>query len=80
MGNFIQKVKEWIFTKAIKKAVTKWVIAMTTLLAVKYTPLLKSYGVTIDLDTFQMAMLGLVMGGLEFVRTTVKNRLGWTWL
>jgi len=75
-----QKATTWLLSIAIKKAIPKVVMAVTAVIGAKYLPLLESYGVKVDLNALQTALVGLLVGGLDMVRNYLKVKTGIVWL
>lgn len=75
----LSKLKEFLWGIAIKKGVVAGAKALVGLLAVK-AGLLSTFGVTIDLGTFEATAAATLIGGLESLRNTLKVKYGVAWI
>jgi len=77
----IEKMKTWLFSIAIKKAITRsipWLVAGATTLAAKGNAVGGEYGVTVNIDTAALTTgVGLA---LIVVQNWLKNKVGLKWL
>ncbi len=77
----IDAAKQWLFSIALKKGLTKAAQVGLGALAVwlaGHDSDLKKAGVNINLDT--AAIMAAIVGGLDVLRNYLKVKKGWTWV
>jgi len=68
--------KEWLLSVALQKGVNKAIMAFIAILGTKWLPVLESWGITINLNLLQTALLAGSVGVVEVLRNFLKVKLG----
>ena len=68
-------IKQFIWNLAVKKGAKEVVKVLIGLLALK-TGVLSTFGINVDLGTFEVATTATLVGGLEVLRNWLKVKKG----
>jgi uncharacterized membrane protein len=74
--NLKDKTKEWIFTIALKKAITRIAQLIISYLSAKGITIVYK-GIPVDVNTLTTILMGLIEIIRNYLKTKFPNKFGW---